>query len=92
MPCIHDVSMLVKCPACTAAREAERAQQTDAIEALKKLLPGLRHQDEQYVNDHWATGNCPRCIAEIALGLRNPEAGGRSLEENRALIASRSET
>jgi len=56
-----------------------------AVAALRRLLPGLQHRDEQYLNDHWATGNCPRCIAEVALGLRNPRVGGRTVEENQAL-------
>jgi len=55
--------------------------------ALEHIL-NLKHQSEEYEGDHWATGNCPRCLAEIALGVRNPNFGGLTLEENRQLVAN----
>lgn len=50
--------------------------------ALDHIL-SLPHVDEEYLDDHWATGNCPRCKAEIALGARNPDFGGKTIAENR---------
>lgn len=50
--------------------------------ALRKLLSEIPHCDEEYLGDHWATGRCPRCNAELRLGLRNPGLGGKTLEEH----------
>jgi hypothetical protein len=53
------------------------------VQAAVDLIKSLPHRDEEYVGDHWATGRCQRCLAEIALGARDPAYGGLSLEENR---------
>jgi len=53
--------------------------------ALRRLLPEIPHRDEEYLGDHWITGNCPRCLAEIRLGLRNVGLGGRTLKEHYGL-------
>jgi hypothetical protein len=54
--------------------------------STKEYILNLQHVDEQYSGDHWATGNCPRCNAEIALGIRDARVGGRTLEENRLFL------
>lgn len=55
---------------------------------LNQFIDMLEHVDEQYSGDHWATGECPRCIVEIFLGLRHPNAGGKTLEENEKIFQS----
>jgi hypothetical protein len=54
-------------------------------QAVDHIL-SLKHMDEEYHGDHWATGNCPRCNAEIALGARLPGAGGKTLAEHRLFL------
>lgn len=58
---------------------------TTETQAAVDLIRGLRHQDEEYVGDHWATGRCQRCLAEISLGARDPHYGGMSPEENQRI-------
>lgn len=55
--------------------------------ALYKLCSKtMRHVDEEYMGDHWATGNCPMCRLERMLGLRSRRAGGISLSEHLGLV------
>jgi hypothetical protein len=55
------------------------------VQAAVDLIKSLPHQDEEYMGDHWATGRCQRCLAEIALGVRDPNYGGLSPEQNRRI-------
>lgn len=75
----------------TAAREAGWVPPDEHAALLEKLRPTLEHRDEEYENDHWATGRCPLCLVEIALKLRDPRAGGKTLAENKRLAEERDE-
>ena len=53
-------------------------------DVLERVRHTLMHKDSEYEGDHWASG-CLLCAVEVALGMRNPNFGGKTLAENARL-------